>query len=88
MVSGWRIDDLAVLAASIALITSRQGRAPRSDIEQILREKFPKWRVDINLDRFIRIGYLSKDEHDMLYIGWRSRAEIDQKTLMELLLAK
>ncbi|MGQ9719553.1 MAG: hypothetical protein ACUVWK_06945 [Nitrososphaerales archaeon] len=88
MASGWRIDDLAALAASIALITSRQGRAPRSDIEQILREKFPKWRVDINLDRFIRIGYLSKDEHDMLYIGWRSRAEIDQKTLMELLLAK
>jgi hypothetical protein len=88
MASGWRIDDIAALAATIALIISRQGKAPKSDVEQILREKFPKWRVDMNLDRFIRTGYLSKDENDMLYIGWRARAEIDQKILMELLLAK
>jgi len=88
MASGWRIDDIAALAATIALIISRQGKAPRNDVEQILREKFPKWRVDMNLDRFIRNGYLSKDESDILYIGWRARAEIDQKMLMELLLAK
>jgi len=88
MASGWRIDDIAALAATIALVISRQGKAPRSDVEQILREKFPKWRVDMNLERFIKNGYLSKDEQDMLYIGWRARAEIDQKMLMELLLAK
>ncbi len=88
MASGWRIDDVAALAATMALITSRQGKTPRNDVEQILREKFPKWRVDMNLDRFIRNGYLSKDENDILYVGWRARAEIDQKMLMELLLAK
>jgi len=86
--SGLRIDDIAALASTIALIISRQGKAPRSDVEQILREKFPKWRVDMNLDRFIRNGYLLKDENNVLYIGWRARAEIDQKVLMELLLAK
>ena len=86
--SGLRIDDIAALASTIALIISRQGKAPRSDVEQILREKFPKWRVDMNLDRFIRNGYLLKDENNVLYIGWRARAEIDQKMLMELLLAK
>lgn len=88
MASGWRIDDVAALAATIALIISRQGKAPKKDVEQILREKFPKWRVDMNLDRFIRNGYISKDENDILYIGWRARAEIDQKMLMNLLLAK
>ncbi|MEM3382707.1 MAG: hypothetical protein QXL52_01790 [Nitrososphaerales archaeon] len=86
--SGWRIDDIAALAAAIALIISRQGKAPKRDVEQILREKFPKWRVDMNLDRFIKNGYLSKDDKDILYIGWRTRAEIDQKMLMDLLLAK
>ena len=88
MASGWRIDDIAALAATMTLIISRQGKAPRGDVEQILREKFPKWRVDMNLDRFVRNGYLSKDENNMLYIGWRARAEIDQKMLIELLLAK
>jgi len=86
--SGWRIDDIAALASTMVLIISRQGKAPRSDVEQILREKFPKWRVDMNLDRFIRNGYLLEDENNVLYIGWRARAEIDQKMLMELLLAK
>ncbi|MCP8310167.1 MAG: hypothetical protein L6N95_00140 [Candidatus Methylarchaceae archaeon HK01B] len=86
--SGWRIDDIAALAATIALVISRQGKMARKDVEQILREKFPKWRVDLNLDRFIKNGYLLQDEQDMLHIGWRTRAEIDQKTLMNLILSK
>jgi|SRR3972149_4527574 len=84
--SGWRIDDLAVLAAAIAYINSRRGKAPRKQVEELLREKFPRWKVDINLDRFIRRGYLLEDE-EMLFIGWRTRAEIDQKTLTNLILA-
>ncbi len=84
--SGWRIDDLAVLAAAIAYINSRRGKAPRKQVEELLREKFPRWKVDLNLDRFIRRGYLLEDE-DMLFIGWRTRAEIDQKTLTTLILA-
>lgn len=85
--SGWRIDDVAVLAATIAYINSRQGKAPRKQVEEILREKFPRWKVDMNLDRFVRRGYLLEGEDDMLYIGWRTRAEIDQKTLTNLILA-
>jgi hypothetical protein len=85
--SGWRIDDVAVLAATIAYINSRQGKAPRKQVEDLLREKFPRWKVDMNLDRFVRRGYLLEGETDMLYIGWRTRAEIDQKTLTNLILA-
>lgn len=85
--SGWRIDDVAVLAATVAYINSRQGKAPRRQVEEILREKFPRWKVDMNLDRFVRRGYLLEGEDDMLYIGWRTRAEIDQKTLTNLILA-
>jgi hypothetical protein len=84
--SGWRIDDVAVLAAAIAYINSRQGKAPRKQVDALLREKFPRWKVELNLDRFVRRGYLLEDE-DMLYIGWRTRAEIDQKTLTNLILA-
>jgi len=85
--SGWRIDDIAILAASIAYINSKRGKAPRKQVEELLREKFPRWKVDLNLDRFIRRGYLLEDEGGILYIGWKTRAEIDQKTIMSLILA-
>jgi len=84
--AGWRIDDLAVLAATLTYIVSRHGKVPRKDVEQLLKEKFPRWKVDLNLDRFTRLGYLSEGE-EVLTIGWRTRAEIDQKTLMNLLLS-
>ncbi|MFQ5920634.1 MAG: hypothetical protein ACE5JV_01290 [Nitrososphaerales archaeon] len=89
---GLRIDDIAVLAASLAYMIPRQGKARRREVEQVLREKFPKWKVQLNLDRFIRRGYLLEtddDDHvDMLQIGWRTKAEIDQKTLLNLILAE
>jgi hypothetical protein len=80
--SGWRIDTLAVLAASLAFITSKQGKASKRDVEELLQEKFPDWKVDQDLNRFIRRGYLDEDESNILYIGWRTRAEIDLKKLM------
>lgn len=85
--SGLRIDDLAALAVCLSFITSRQGKVSRNEIEELLRSKFPKWKVDMNIDRYIRKGYLAQDKEDMLYIGWRTRAEIDQKTMMELVLS-
>jgi hypothetical protein len=84
--TGQRIDDLAALAASVAYIISRQGKVSRQELEDLLREKFPKWKVEVNLDRFIRQGYLGQEE-DIVYLGWRARAEIDKKTLMRLLLS-
>ena len=83
---GWRIDDIAGLAVAVAYLIAKRGRAPRADVERILSEKLPGWRVDINLDRYIREGYLEEDEKGNLYLEWRSRAEIDQKQLVSLIL--
>ena len=84
--AGWRIDDVAVLVVTVAYIISKQGKAQRNEIEQILAEKLPKWRFDHSLNRFIRVGYLSQDDAGILYLDWRARAEIDQKTLLKLIL--
>lgn len=80
--TGWRIDTLAVLAAALAYITSKQGRATRKEVEELLNEKFPDWKVEQDLSRFIRRGYLDEDEDRNLFIGWRTRAEIDRKVLL------
>lgn len=83
---GWRIDDLAALCASITYITSKGGKVQRKDLEDLLKNKIPGWRVDINLNRFVRSGYLIEDENGQIYLGWRTRAEVDQKKLIDLLL--
>ncbi|MDI9644861.1 MAG: hypothetical protein QFX35_06560 [Candidatus Verstraetearchaeota archaeon] len=82
--SGWRIDTLAVFAATIAFLTSKQGKAPRRDVEELLQEKFPYWKVDQDLNRFIRKGYLDEDQGGTLFIGWRTRVEIDRKRLLDM----
>jgi hypothetical protein len=83
---GWRIDDLAGLAVTIAHIISKKGQAPRKDVEKLLGEKLPGWKVGLNLDRYIRYGYLQQDDNDQLYLDWRTRAEVDEKALINLLL--
>jgi hypothetical protein len=60
----------------------------RKELETFLREKFPRWRVDYSLERFIKRGYLDQDEKGLLRIGWRTRAEVDEKSLMTLILAR
>ena len=85
---GWRIDDIAGLATAISYIISKKGKAPREEVEDILRNKLPGWRVDMNMTRYIRSGYLAEDENKQLYLDWRTRAEIDQKALIDLLLSK
>ena len=84
--SGWRIDDIAGLAIAISYIISKKGRAPRDEVEDLLRNKLPGWRVDLNMDRYIRAGYLAQDENRQLYLDWRTRAEVDEKALVDLLL--
>jgi len=84
---GWRIDDIAGLAVTIAFLISRQGKTPRVDVEKALAEKLPGWRPKMNVDRYIAEGYLGEDESGNLYIDWRSRAEVDQKQLVDLVLA-
>ncbi len=84
---GWRIDDLAGLAITISYIISKKGQATRKDVEKLLGEKIANWKVGLNLDRYIRHGYLSQDERGMLFLDWRTRAEVDQKKLIDMLLS-
>jgi hypothetical protein len=83
---GWRIDDLAGLAVAISFIISKKGQATRRDVEELLGEKLPNWKVGLNLDRYIRYGYLQQDDKGQLYLDWRTRAEVDQKALIDMLL--
>ena len=83
---GWRIDDLAGLAVTIAHIISKKGQAPRKEVEKLLGEKLPGWKVGSNLDRYIRYGYLQQDDNYQLYLDWRTRAEVNEKELIDLLL--
>lgn len=84
---GWRIDDIAGLAVSIAYLLAKQGKTPRRDVEKVLSEKLPGWRAKMNLDRYIEQGYLGEDDGGNIYLDWRSRAEIDQKKLVDLVLS-
>jgi hypothetical protein len=85
---GWRIDDMGMLTVALAHILAKGGKAQLKEVERVLEEKFPRWRIESTIDRFIRRGYLSEDDEGLLYIGWRARAEIDQRTLLGLLLGK
>jgi len=85
---GWRIDDMAILTVALSYILSKRGKAPLKEVERVLEEKFPRWRVEQDIDRFIRRGYLAEDDEGTLYVGWRTRAEVDQKALLGLLLGR
>jgi hypothetical protein len=84
---GWRIDDLAGLAITISFIISKKGQATRKDVEKLLSEKMPNWKVGLNIDRYIRYGYLTQDDNGQLFLDWRTRAEVDQKALINMLLS-
>lgn len=92
--SGWRVDDMAALCAAVAYIVSRRGRVPRKELEQVLRKKLPSQRVEFNIARFLRMGYLREvrtetghgDERSraetFLDLGWRTKVEVDLQALM------
>lgn len=84
---GWRIDDMACLTVILAYIQSKRGKAPVDEVKELLTEKLPKWRVDQNINKFSKMGYISEDD-GMLYTDWRTRAEIDQKEMLEQILSK
>jgi vancomycin resistance protein YoaR len=83
---GWRVDDLAGLAITISYIVAKKGQATRKDVEKLLGEKIANWKVSLNLDRYIRNGYLMQDDKGQLFLDWRTRAEVDQKKLIDMLL--
>jgi len=83
--TGWRIDNLAALAACMSLVVSKQGKSERKEVEQIIGEKVGRWRALTLTDAFVRSGYLEEDEEGLLKLGWRTRAELDLESLMVLI---
>jgi hypothetical protein len=82
---GWRIDNLAALAAALALVVSKQGKSERKDLEVVIGNKAGRWRALTLMDTFLRSGYLEEDEEGLVKLGWRTRAELDLPSLMMLL---
>jgi hypothetical protein len=82
--SGWRIDNLAALAAALSLVVSKQGKVERKELEKMIQEKAGRWRTLTLTDTFLRTGYLEEDESGMISLGWRTKAEVDLPSLMML----
>ncbi len=53
----------------------------------MLGEKMPNWKIGLNLERYIRYGYLGQDDNGQLFLDWRTRAEVDQKALITMILS-
>jgi len=83
--SGWRIDNLAALTVAIAYVVTKQGKAPREEVEKLLAEKVGRWKTLTLLDAFVRNGYLKEDEAGSLSLGWRTASEVNLRDLMTLL---
>lgn len=79
--SGWRIDDLAILATSLLYLLSRGGKAKRRDLVELLKTKFRSPRLGYTVERLVKLGYLEEEE-DTLAIGWRSKVEVDLNRLV------
>jgi hypothetical protein len=79
---GWRVDNLAALSASLAYLISKQGKAPREDLEKLLAHKFGRWKAATLVDIFLRTGYLEEDDAGVMSLGWRTRSEVDLRALM------
>lgn len=83
--AGWSIDELAGLTVALASLISKGGKANRKDIEELLSEKFPAWKVHLHLSRYVKAGYL-REEGETLTLGWRAYAEIDLDKFMQYVL--
>jgi uncharacterized protein with von Willebrand factor type A (vWA) domain len=83
--TGWRIDNLAALAACLSLIVSKQGKSERKELEEIIGQKVGRWRALTLTDAFLRSGYIEEDEEGLVKLGWRTRAELDLESLMMLI---
>ena len=83
--TGWRIDNLAALAACMSVIVSKQGKCERKELEELVGHKAGRWRSLTLMDTFLRTGYLEEDDQGLMKLGWRTRAELDLQSLMLLI---
>jgi hypothetical protein len=83
--SGWRIDNLAALTVAIAYVVTKQGKAPREEVEKLIADKVGRWKTLTLMDAFVRNGYLKEDETGSLSLGWRTSSEVNLRDLMTLI---
>lgn len=83
--TGWRLDNLAALAACLSLVVSKQGKTERKEVEETIGHKVGRWRALTLMDAFLRSGYVEEDEEGLVKLGWRTKAEIDLQSLMMLI---
>jgi hypothetical protein len=81
--AGWSIEDVAILAAVLSYIFTKSGKATEKELMELLEVKFPRWKVEAAIERFIRKGYLTRIEDNMIKVGWRTLAEVDEKELLK-----
>ena len=79
---GWRIDNLAALSGAIAYLVSKQGKAPREDVEKVIAQKYGRWKATTLVDIFLRAGYLEEDDAGVMSLGWRTKSEVNLPALM------
>ncbi|MCX8203238.1 MAG: MAGE domain-containing protein, partial [Nitrososphaeria archaeon] len=79
---GYSIDEVAILAVTLAYLFANNERAPYKQVVELLEAKYQKWRVESVLERLVRRGYLVRTEDDALVVGWRSKVEVDRQELM------
>jgi hypothetical protein len=79
---GWRIDNLAALSGAIAYLVSKQGKAPREDVEKLIAQKYGRWKATTLVDIFLRAGYLEEDDAGITSLGWRTKSEVNLPALM------
>ena len=80
---GFRLDELAILAATLAFLFTRNEKAPLKEVVEMLESKYPKWRVESAIEKLIRRGYLIKTEEEVLTIGWRTKVEVEKQALLK-----
>src|SRR5207245_9770472 len=64
--TGWRIDNLAALAACLSLIVSKQGKSERKEIEEISGQKGGRCRALSLTDALLHYGYLKEADEGLV----------------------
>src|SRR5260370_17819081 len=83
--TGWRIDNIAALAACLSLIVSKQGKSERKELEEVIGQKVGRWRALTLTDAFLRSGYLEEDEEGLVKLAWPTRPGLALSSLMSLI---
>ncbi|MCS7142538.1 MAG: hypothetical protein NZ920_01900 [Aigarchaeota archaeon] len=80
---GYRLDELAILSATLAYLFTKSDKAPMNEVVEVLESKFQKWVIESTIDKLVRRGYLTKTDDGFLMVGWRVKVEVDRQALLK-----